>query len=325
MVIPESQASANQRAGRAGRIRAGKAYRLFPEKQFDELPDATVPEIQRTNIASVILQLKALGISNVLRFHFLDAPPAQNMVRGLELLYALQAIDADCQLTQPLGLRMAEFPLPPMFAKMLLTSEEFECGQEAVTVAAMMQINNVFVTPSNQKNASHKARRLFAVAEGDHVTMINVYRAFLENNKSSQWCHQHFLNYKGLMRATEIRNQLLRLLNNFRFKVKSCAEDVERVQRCITAGFFANAARLHHSGEYRTVKDDHPLNLHPTSVLATEDRPPQWVVYNEVVQTTREFMRDVTAIKAEWLCELAPHYYEFGTERELAEKRQRLG
>ena len=123
LVIPESQASANQRAGRAGRVRSGKAFRLFPEEQFERLPEQTVPEMQRSDMAGVILKLKALGINNVLRFDFLDSPPAQNMIRGLEILYGLGAIDSDCQLTNPLGLYMAEFPLQPMYAKLLLLTK----------------------------------------------------------------------------------------------------------------------------------------------------------------------------------------------------------
>ncbi|KAJ8303288.1 hypothetical protein KUTeg_019684 [Tegillarca granosa] len=155
VIVPVSQASADQRAGRAGRVRAGKAYRLytvqeFPDKSliqyhgvpssikdlvsqrsqinpefeedFSKLPAATVPEMQRSDLAPVVLQMKALGISNVLRFHFLSPPPAENMVRGLELLYALGGLDDNGNLTSPLGLQMAEFPLPPMFAKMLLVS-----------------------------------------------------------------------------------------------------------------------------------------------------------------------------------------------------------
>ncbi|CAG2237850.1 DHX35 [Mytilus edulis] len=122
VIIPVSQASANQRAGRAGRVRAGKAYRLYTEESFQKLPLATVPEMQRSDLAPVVLQLKALGIINIIKFHFLSPPPAQNMVRGLELLYALDAIDEDCNLTSPLGLQMAEFPLTPMFSKMLLES-----------------------------------------------------------------------------------------------------------------------------------------------------------------------------------------------------------
>ncbi|XP_052062494.1 probable ATP-dependent RNA helicase DHX35 isoform X1 [Mytilus californianus] len=322
VIIPVSQASANQRAGRAGRVRAGKAYRLYTEESFQKLPLATVPEMQRSDLAPVVLQLKALGIINIIKFHFLSPPPAQNMVRGLELLYALDAIDEDCNLTSPLGLQMAEFPLTPMFSKMLLESGNFGCSEEAITVAAMTQIQNVFVTPSGNKSSAARSRRKFAVEEGDHVTLINVFNSFIKYNKSSRWCHEYFLNYKGLCRAVEIRHQLSRILKKFNVPLVSCGEDVDSLRRCITAGFFANAAKFHYTGTYKTVRDDHTLYIHPTSVLSTEN-PPQWVVFNEVIQTKKEYMRDITVIKPEWLRELAPHFYQFGTESELAVKRLR--
>ncbi|KAK3610344.1 hypothetical protein CHS0354_029813 [Potamilus streckersoni] len=275
MVTPVSQASANQRAGRAGRVRAGKAFRLYTEEEYDKLPPSTVPEMQRSDLAPVILQLKALGISNVLRFHFLSAPPAQNMIRGLELLYALGALDENGNLTYPLGLQMAEFPLTPMFAKMLLISGEFKCSEEAITIAAMSQIQNIFVSPTGQRKAADSAKRKFSVEEGDHITLINVYNAFIKYGQNSEWCHENFLNYKGLKRATEIREQLIRLLKKFKIPVVSCEDDVNAIRRCITSGFFANAAKFHFTGEYKTVRDDTPLYIHPTSVLFTES-PPQW-------------------------------------------------
>lgn len=295
---------------------------MYPEEQYSKLPLETVPELQRSNMARVILQLKALGINNVLRFDFLDPPPAENMVKGLELLFALGAIDEHCQLTQPLGLQMAEFPLSPMFAKMLLSSEEFSCTEEILTISAMMQIQNVFLTPTKQKISANKAKRLFSVEEGDHITMLNVYEAFMKSGKNSHWCSENFLNYKGLSRAVEIRNQLMKIMSRFEAKnMPSCEGNVEMIQKCITAGFFANAAKLHHSGVYKTVKDDHVMHIHPTSVLAVEESP-KWVVFHEVVQTSKEFMRDLTVIKPEWLYELAPHFYQFGTEREMAERKR---
>ncbi len=324
VITAVSQASAEQRSGRAGRVRSGKAFRLYPEEEFNKLPLSTVPEIQRSNMATVILQLKALGINNVLRFDFLSPPPAENMVRGLEMLFALGAIDDNCQLTLPLGLRMAEFPLHPMYAKMLLASEEFNCSEEMATIAAMMQIQNVFITPPKQKIESNKAKRRFAVEEGDHITMLNVYNAFIKFNKNSKWCHEYFLNYKGLTRAVEIRNQLIRLLTRFKVKMVSCEGEVDSVRKCLLAGFFANAAKLHYTGVYKTVREEHPLYIHPTSVLHATDPPPQWLVFNEVVYTSKEFMRDVTTIDPQWLYELAPHYYQYGTHRELAAKRARI-
>nr|XP_054323504.1 probable ATP-dependent RNA helicase DHX35 isoform X3 [Pongo pygmaeus] len=323
VVVPVSQASANQRAGRGGRSRSGKCYRLYTEEAFDKLPQSTVPEMQRSNLAPVILQLKALGIDNVLRFHFMSPPPAQSMVQALELLYALGGLDKDCRLTEPLGMRIAEFPLNPMFAKMLLESGNFGCSQEILSIAAMMQIQNIFVVPPNQKSQAIRVHRKFAVEEGDHLTMLNVYEAFIKHNKNSQWCQEHFLNYKGLVRAATVREQLKKLLVKFQVPKKSSEGDPDPVLRCIVSGFFANAARFHSTGAYRTIRDDHELHIHPASVLYAE-KPPRWVIYNEVIQTSKYYMRDVTAIESAWLLELAPHFYQQGTHLSLKAKRAKV-
>lgn len=323
VVVPVSQASANQRAGRAGRVRSGKVYRLYTEQDFLALKPATVPEMQRCNMASVLLQLKCLGIDNILRFNFPARPPAQSIIRGLELLYALGALDEHGKLVDPLGTNMAEFPTDPMISKMLLSSGEFGCSEEILSIAAMLQIQNIFLSPSKQKAAADNARRKFSVYEGDHITLLNVYMAFIKYKKSSRWCHEHFLNYKGLCHAIKIREQFKKLLLQFKVPLISCDGDIDSICQCIVSGFFANAARLHPSGSYRTVRDDNPLYIHPTSVLYTE-APPQWVVYHEVLQTSKEYMRDVTKIDPSWLYKLAPQYYEFGTEREIATKRAKL-
>ncbi|XP_048666898.1 probable ATP-dependent RNA helicase DHX35 isoform X2 [Marmota marmota marmota] len=291
VVVPVSQASANQRAGRGGRNRSGKCYRLYTEEAFDKLPQSTVPEMQRSNLAPVILQLKALGIDNVLRFHFMSPPPAQSMVQALELLYALGG--------------------------------NFGCSQEILSIAAMMQIQNVFVIPSNQKSQAMRVHRKFAVEEGDHLTMLNVYEAFIKHNKNSQWCQEHFLNYKGLVRAATVREQLKKLLVKFQVPKKSSEGDPDPVLRCIVSGFFANAARFHSTGAYRTIRDDHELHIHPASVLYAE-KPPRWVIYNEVIQTSKYYMRDVTAIESAWLLELAPHFYQQGTHLSLKAKRAKV-
>ncbi|XP_043382922.1 probable ATP-dependent RNA helicase DHX35 isoform X4 [Chelonia mydas] len=323
VVVPVSKASANQRAGRAGRNRSGKCYRLYTEEDFEKLPQSTVPEMQRSNLAPVILQLKALGIDNVLRFPFLSPPPAQSMVQALELLYALGGLDKHCRLTEPLGMRIAEFPLNPMFAKMLLESGNFGCSQEILSIAAMMQIQNIFMFPPNQKAQAIRKHRKFAVEEGDHLTMLNVYEAFIKHSKNSQWCQEHFLNYKGLVRATTVREQLKKLLVKFKVPKKSSEGDPDPVLRCIVSGFFANAAKCHSTGAYRTIRDDQELHIHPTSVLYAE-KPPRWVIYNEVIQTSRYYMRDVTAIESTWLLELAPHFYQEGTHLSLKAKRVKV-
>ncbi|OQV14842.1 putative ATP-dependent RNA helicase DHX35 [Hypsibius exemplaris] len=329
IIVATSRASAEQRAGRGGRNRPGKAYRLYTEDAFKSLEAATVPELQRTSLAPVILQLKALGVDNVLRFSYPAAPSAENMIQGMELLFGLGALDGEGALTEPLGLHMAELPLQPMLAKMVLGASEFQCTEEALSIAAMLQVENVFIKPARgeQKVNAERCRRKFSVLEGDHVTLLNVYAGFVKFGKSSQWCRQNFLHYKGLCRAVEIRRQLQKHLVKLKVRTSDTADrmegalyDIDNIRRCIVSGFFANAAYLHPSGSYRTVRDDHELHIHPGSVLYAE-KPPAWVVFNEVLQTTQEFMRDVTAIEPQWLYELAPHYYQYGTERQLSAKR----
>lgn len=323
VINPTSKASADQRAGRAGRVRSGKAYRLYPEDEFNKLPQFTVPEMQRSNMAPVALLLKSLGISNVLRFSFLSQPPAQLMLQGVELLYALGAIDENGNLKDPLGSQMAEFPVDPMLSKMLLTSGDFGCSEEACTLAAMLQVENVFFSTSNKKREAVIAKLRFSVAEGDHLTLINVYRAFVQNKKNAQWCHLNFLNYKALCRVERVRNQFASLLKRYEIPISSCGSDDEPIRKCIVSGFFANVAKYHPSGEYRSIRNNQPLHLHPTSVLSTERKPPKLLIFHQVLCTSKDFMRDVTVVKLPWVLELASSYFDYGTEHEILTKKPR--
>ncbi|XP_054719741.1 probable ATP-dependent RNA helicase DHX35 isoform X2 [Uloborus diversus] len=323
VVVPVSRASAEQRAGRAGRLRSGKAFRLCTD-DFLKLPAFTVPEMQRSNLASVILQLKALGIENILRFSFPSAPPSKHVITAIELLYALgaflpPALDEEGGLTSPLGTQMAEFPLHPMFSKMILISGEFGCTEEILTITAMLQVQNVFVASHGRKLEAKRSKWKFAVEEGDLFTLLNIYNAFLKNN-NKHWCGQNSLNYKGLLRAMEIRMQLSKLLKKFKVPNVPQKGDEDSLRKCIVSAFFANAAFLHYTGVYKTVRGEHELHIHPDSVLLLTKQP-KWVVFIEVLHTTKEYMRDVTVIEPSWLYELAPHYYQYGTDREIASKR----
>ncbi|CAG8726529.1 30593_t:CDS:10, partial [Racocetra persica] len=173
VVCPISKASAQQRAGRAGRVGPGKTYRLYTEDSFYKLEDASIPEIQRSNLAQVVLHLKALGIENVLRFDFLTPPPAELMTRSLELLYSLKALDDHGRLTMPLGMQLAEFPVDPMLGKILLDSYKFQCGEEMLSIAAMLSVQDVFIIPSNPDIDVNEEKRKFTVEEGDHITLLN--------------------------------------------------------------------------------------------------------------------------------------------------------
>ncbi|KAI7886457.1 P-loop containing nucleoside triphosphate hydrolase protein [Lichtheimia hyalospora FSU 10163] len=293
VVTPTSKASALQRAGRAGRVRPGKAFRLYTEDTYKTLRNTSIPEIQRSNLAPVILQLKALGIDNVLRFDFLTPPPAELMIRALELLYSLKAIDDVGRLTMPLGMQLAEFPVDPMLGKILLASGEFKCSEEILTIAAMLSVQNVFIQPPKaSKDHILETRRKFWVEEGDHLSLLNVYHAFInKGNRSGKWCHDRFLNFKALSRAISIRKQLTRYLRRFDIPLISALayypnspegrlQASEQIRKCLTSGYFSQAARAEPDGRFRTIRDNVLLAVHPDSVLF--NRKPQCVIFHEV-------------------------------------------
>ncbi|RGB39678.1 P-loop containing nucleoside triphosphate hydrolase protein [Rhizophagus diaphanus] len=308
-VVPISKASAQQRAGRAGRVMPGKAYRLYTEDSFYKLRDASIPEIQRSNLAQVVLHLKALGIDNVLRFDFMTPPPAGLMIRALELLYSLKALDDYGRLTMPLGMQLAEFPVDPMLGKILLDSYKYQCAEEMLTIAAMISVQNVFVTPPSPSAEFEEEKRKFAVEEGDHITSLNVFNAFVtRGKKSARWCHQRYLNFRALSRALSIREQLKKYLVRFDVPIESCGNDTVKIRKCLVSGYFAQAAKMQSDGSFRSVRDNVELHVHPSSILFTRNAP--WVIFHEVVSTTKAFMRELTVIDPAWLTELAPHFYE---------------
>jgi ATP-dependent RNA helicase DDX35 len=274
---PVSKASATQRAGRAGRTKDGKCYRLYTEPAYESLAKATVPEIQRSNLAPIILQLKALGIDNIARFDFLTPPPSNLIIRALELLYSLGALDDYAKLTKPLGTRMAEMGLEPMLAKCLLSSAAFDCTSEMLTIAAMVSLQGNVWFSHDEKKKEESARRKFAVEEGDHLTLLNVYQAFVtKGKKESRWCQQHYLNFKSMTRAVSIRNQLKRYLERFGMKVdESLSAPLkvggmpmeEKIRRCLTSGYFAHAARMQADGSFRSVNGEVVLFAHPSSLM----------------------------------------------------------
>ncbi|KAL9031112.1 MAG: hypothetical protein Q9196_000818, partial [Gyalolechia fulgens] len=272
---PVSKASATQRAGRAGRTKAGRCYHLYTEAAYNGLPEATVPEIQRSNLAPIILQLKALGIDNVLRFDFLTPPPSDLIVRGLELLYALGALDDYAKLTRPLGMRMAELSVEPMMAKVLLSASSFGCLSEVLSIAAMTSLQGaVWFSHDGEKKSTETARRRFAAEEGDHLTLLNVYQAFVtKGKKESKWCRDNYLNFKSMTRAVSIRGQLKRYMERFGIRLdESLASQknqghTDQIRKCLTAGYFAHAARAQPDGSFKTVSGEVTVHAHPSSLL----------------------------------------------------------
>ncbi|KAK3989835.1 P-loop containing nucleoside triphosphate hydrolase protein [Cladorrhinum sp. PSN332] len=316
---PVSKASAAQRAGRAGRTKPGKCFRLYTEEAYQALPDANVPEIQRSNLAPFLLQLKALGIDNVLRFDFLTPPPAELMTRALELLYSLGALDDYAKLTKPLGMRMAELAVEPMMAKTLLSAPSFGCLSEMLTIAAMTSVGgSIWIQHEGEKKQTESAKRKFSAEEGDHLTLLNVYQAFVtKGRKESRFCHENLLNFKSMSRAVSIRAQLKRYIERFGVAVDESlagqpASNVnkgEQIRRCLTTGYFAHAARMQADGTFRNVSGTTVLHAHPSSIMF--NRKADWVIFHEVMETgDKTFIRDITKIEKNWLLEYAPEFYK---------------
>ncbi|XP_030748856.1 probable ATP-dependent RNA helicase DHX35 [Sitophilus oryzae] len=310
IVMPISKSSANQRAGRAGRLGSGKVFRLYTEEFAKKLANDTPPEIVRSNLTYVVLQLKAMGIDNILKFKFVNCPPIENLRSACEILFALNAIDINCELTNPLGFNMAEFALNPLYTKILLSSSEFRCSQEILTIISMLQVETVFSKPTTGMG-SIKARiqkRLFEVEEGDLITYLNIYNGFIQSEMSQGFCHKNYINYKCMKRVVQIRERLEKMLRSYGVTMTSAIDSTDSIRKCLVTGLFPNAAYLHSSNVYKTVRGDIDLYVHPDSVLYTITQP-QWVIFCDVVHSTKLYMRDLTVIKDEWLLELAPHFY----------------
>ena len=209
VVAPISQASARQRAGRAGRTGPGKCYRLYTEGAFkNEMLPTSVPEIQRTNLGMTVLTLKAMGINDLLHFDFMDPPPAATLLTALEQLYNLGALDEEGLLTR-LGRKMAEFPLEPPMSKMLIASVDLGCSDEVLTVVAMLSAQNIFYRPREKQAAADQKKAKFFQPEGDHLTLLTVYESWKANNFSTPWCFENFVQNRSLRRAQDVRKQLL--------------------------------------------------------------------------------------------------------------------
>ncbi|EJT98247.1 P-loop containing nucleoside triphosphate hydrolase protein [Dacryopinax primogenitus] len=343
LVSPISKASAQQRAGRAGRTRPGKCFRLYTEKDFiSQLEEQTHPEILRSNLANTVLQLVKLGVTDLVHFDYMDAPAPESIMRALEMLNYLTCLDDEGNLT-PLGGMAAEFPLDPQLSKMLIVSPEFKCSNEILTIAAMLSVPNVYTRPPNMRKEADAAKALLAVPDGDHLSLLNVYNNYMQSMSLFQgrkqrivtlaysdegdknWLWNNFLNGRALAQAQNVRTQLQRTMERFDLELISSTDQrtfYVNIRKALTCGFFMQVA--HKEGEknnYLTVKDNQVVALHPSCGLDTQ---PEWVLFNEFVLTTRSYIRTVTEIRPEWLLEFAPTYYDVKTFPDGETKRSLL-
>ena len=320
VVTPISQASARQRAGRAGRTGPGKCYRLYTEIAYkQEMISTNIPEIQRTNLGNVVLQLKAMGINDLLGFDFMDPPPVATLVGAMENLHSLGALDDEGLLTR-LGRKMAEFPLEPNLSKMLLLSVDLGCSDEILTITAMLSVDNPFYRPKDKQAQADMKKAKFHQAEGDHLTLLTVYKGWEAAKFSNPWCFENFVQARSMKRAQDVRKQLTTIMDRYKLDIVSAGKNYKKICKAIAAGFFTNAAKKDPQEGYRTLVDQNPVYIHPSSALFNKN--PEFVIYHELVLTTKEYMRNIMVIDTKWLVELAPAFYQRADPNKMTRQKR---
>mmetsp|Transcript_17810 Transcript_17810/g.20587 ORF Transcript_17810/g.20587 Transcript_17810/m.20587 type:complete len:689 (-) Transcript_17810:3-2069(-) len=314
LVSPISRASARQRAGRAGRTRPGKCYRLYTEQSFHEdLQETTYPEILRSKMSNVVLTLKKLGIDDLVHFDFMDPPAPETLMRALELLNYLGALDDEGELTE-LGYQMSDLPIDPQLAKMIIASSDYGCSDEIVSIVSCMSVPQVFMRPRETAKAADEAKAQFAHQDGDHLTFLNAYAAYsaTPNSERRQWCWDNFINDRSMQSADNVRKQLIGIMRKLELPLVSTDPrgtgnyDYSAIRMALTAGMFMQVAYKQKQGNYLTVKDNQIVYIHPSSVI---DSKPDWVLFEEFALTTKNYIRTVSVTRVEWLFEKGPHYF----------------
>lgn len=321
VITPISQAQAKQRAGRAGRTGPGKCYRLYTEAAFQsEMLPTSIPEIQRQNLANTILMLKAMGINDLLHFDFMDPPPPNTMLSALEELYALSALDDEGLLTR-LGRKMADFPMEPGLAKVLIASVDLGCSDEMLSIVAMLSVQTVFYRPKEKQQQADQKKAKFHDPYGDHLTLLNVYNAWKKSKFSNTWCFENFIQARSMRRAQDVRSQLESIMGRYKHPIISCGRNTTKVRQALCSGFFRNSARKDAQEGYKTLIEGTPVYMHPSSALF--GKPAEHVIYHTLMMTTKEYMTCVTAIEPKWLVECAPRFFKVGgSKTELSKRRK---
>ena len=324
IITPISQAQANQRAGRAGRTGPGKCFRLYTESAYQsEMLPSSIPDIQRQNLSTTILMLKAMGVNDLLHFDFMDPPPVNTLLMALEGLYALGALDDEGLLTR-LGRQIADFPMEPSLAKVLIAAGELNCAEEVLSIVAMLNLVRVFYRPKEKQEQADQKKAKFHDQHGDHLTLLNIYNSWKQSGYSSSWCFENFIQLRSMKQAKDVREQLITIMERYGHPVISCGSKTEQVRRALCAGFFRNAARRDAeagSGGYKTLIEGTPIVVHPSSALFGNQA--EWVIYHELLLTTREYMRWTTSIEPKWLVEAAPTFFKVaGTDGTMSQRRK---
>ncbi|XDV19633.1 hypothetical protein PO909_025073 [Leuciscus waleckii] len=314
---PISRQQADARARRVNSKLPGVCFRLYSQLMYEEMPASRCPAVAEANLSHLVLLLKRLDIADMGQCKFLDRPAPEALMQALEDLDYLAALDDDGNLSE-VGIIMSELPLEPPLAKALIASCEFDCVNELLTVAAMLTAPPCFITPpAGKEEAASTHRRLLLHPEGDHMTLINVYNAYLQHNEDEIWCRTNFLNASALRLAVVIRAELLEVMQRIELPVSppafGCQDNSTNIKRALISGFFLKVAHdVDGSGNYLLLTHRHVSHLHPfSSYRCRRPRPdpPGWVLYHDFTISHDNCICIVSEIHPQMLVELAPQYY----------------
>ncbi|KRX82519.1 putative ATP-dependent RNA helicase DHX33 [Trichinella nativa] len=325
-VVDISKAQADQRAGRAGRVAAGECYRVYDEQKFDKLLDHTEPEIRRCSLTGTLLQLLMMGIRNPNTFDFIDPPTKESLEAARLVLSQLGAVVVHREklsLTD-LGRTMAEFPVEPKLARLILASAKLHCSEEMIQIVSVLSAGSVFVeeTVENDEDAQTCRRsQKFFQPEGDLIRLLQVFRAWQavrgisisQSDARREWCKEQGMHYRALYSAGKICSQLRRICHSLGVPLTSCGENWKILRRALCYGFFMQAAFLDEqftvgkATTYRVLGSDLRAKIHPSSCLY--QHKPACLLYAELVLTNDLYLRDVTVVEPQFLLDAAPDYF----------------
>ncbi len=306
-VEPISQASADQRAGRCGRLGPGICIRLYAEEDYAERPAYTDPEILRANLATVILQMKYLGLGAVEDFPFIDPPDPRFVRDGTRLLRELGALDARERLTE-LGRGLARLPVDPRIARMLVAAEAERCLTETLVLAAALSIQDPRERPLEARDAADAAQQPWQDERSDFLGLLKLWADFreqarhLSRNKLRGWCREHFLSYLRMLEWRDVHQQLRVQVKTMGFRENDAPADYPALHKALLAGLLGNIGLKVEESVYQGPRNL-KLVIHPGSGLAK--RRPKWILAAELVETSRVFARSCAEIRPQWVEPLA--------------------
>jgi ATP-dependent helicase HrpA len=304
-----SQASANQRKGRCGRVEPGICIRLYSEEDFNGRPAFTDPEILRTNLAAVILQMLHLRLGEIEQFPFLEPPDGKAISDGFNLLQELSAVNRENQLT-PLGRQLARLPIDPRLGRMLLEGTHQGSLQEVLIIASALSVQDPRERPPERQQAADQAHAQWKDADSDFAALVNLWRGFEEQRQAlgssplRNWCRKNFLNYLRLREWRDAHRQLSLICRELQLGVNKDPADYPRLHKAVLSGLLSQIGQKTEDGDYLGARQRR-FWVHPSSGLGR--KRPQWIMAAELVETTKLYARMVAKIEPDWIEPLAGH------------------